>query len=215
MEWLWPSSIISDRVRKSVPPPPILSSSFILTSYPVLNVHHLFPWYPSIAHIVATLCSSALIYFNLLPSNFFSPYFFLSVSYLRRYVEEASAVLVLNSLFGFHLSNKLEDWIIFSSSWYQRNIKTHSHSPYSNKHTHTHRDTHKHSASLSCTGWKMDRCLSGETSPGKCFSSQKSPGYHYNLRLLRLRWEEDVISLPNDQPLGLPHHFVIWKLISL
>lgn len=43
---------------------------------------------------------------------------------------------------GFHLSNKLENWIIFSSSWYQRNIKTHSHSPYTLTNTHTHRDTH-------------------------------------------------------------------------
>lgn len=172
-------SIISDRARRSVPPLlslPILSS-FILTFQPVLNVHLLFP-------LVPIHC----LHWHIMPFPEL-----VCVALLRRRL----AVFVLNSLFGFHLFNRMENWITFSFFV----VKNEAHPLTSHAHWHKH--------SLSSKGWKMDHCLSGETSPGKCFSSQKSPGYHCNLRVLCLRRGEDVITLPNDQPLGALHHFVI------
>lgn len=143
------------------------------------------------------LCSSKLIYFNLLLLVIFSSHF-LHLSYSQWYIEVVLAILVLNSLFRYHVSNELESWINLYSSWYQWHIKIYT--------------SHKHAPSS--TGWKRGCCISGEMSPGKCFSLQKSPAYHHDLRLLC--WcREDVISLYNGQYLGLLLYFVMWKLISL
>lgn len=163
-------------------PSPLFFSCFIHHThfFPVLHVHQAsLPWYSnlSIPHIVVILCSSTLIYFNC-PPDFFSSHFFLHLSYSWWYIEEVLTVLVLNSLFGFHLSNELKNWINFFSSDTKGIWKTHSHTSYTFSCAHTH--------ILSCTGWKRGCCLSGEMSPGKCFPLQKSLGYHRNLWLLSL-----------------------------
>lgn len=80
--------------------------------------------------------------------------------------------------------------------------------------TLTHWKTHVHTHWV-VQGEKMGCCLSGEMSPGKCFPSHESPSYHHNLQPHGWRWQEDVISLPNDRHWGSPHHLVIWKVISL
>lgn len=61
----------------------------------------------------------------------------------------------------------------------------------------------------------MKRCLSGDVSPGKCFSCEKSPRYQCNLSTLCLHDVEDVILLLNYWPSGESGHFVIKKLIGL
>lgn len=66
-----PPSLVTEWDRVSLLPPlPLTLPPLSSNNFTVLHVHHLFPWYPnpSIAHIVVILCSSALIYFNLLPS---------------------------------------------------------------------------------------------------------------------------------------------------
>lgn len=104
------------------------------------------------------------------------------------------AIWVLNSLSGFLLSNKLENWINLSYFVPKGSYGTDP----------------PHSL------WAAQGCyLSGETLLGKSFSPHKSSDYRHILQQLHRSWEDDVISLPNDQPLGSPSHFLIWKLISL
>lgn len=131
VEWLWPSSIISDRVRQSSPLHththlhlvPLFHPHFCpqcLSSPPLVPVHRSY-----CGHIMQLYTYHS----NLISSNFFSSHFFLSPSYMWWYIEEA--ILVLNSQFGVHHSNKVENLINLFSPWYQGDIK---HTP--TPHTH-------------------------------------------------------------------------------
>lgn len=177
-------------VRGRVPPP---SSCLLLLAFihhahffPYPSVHH-GPWCPAslLTHVVVLSCSCRC--FNLLPFVGFH-----LTSWCTCHIKNLLAIWVLNSLSGFLLSNK--HWINLFSFVPKGSYST---------------DT-PHSL------WAAQGCyLSGETSLGKSFSPHKSSDYRHIRQLLHRSWEDDVISLPNDQPLGSPSHFLIWKLISL
>lgn len=201
-----PPSLVTEWDRVSLLPPsrlPFSPSSIHHTHFfTVLHVHYLFPWCPNLffTHIVVILCSfqspapHQLVFITLRPA----PYVFA--------VEYQGSVGYLAFLFPVQLSPILTSRRIELISLLLI--------PQGRNSTLTHWKTHAHTHWV-VQGEKMGCCLSGEMSPGKCFPSHESPSYHHNLQPHGWRWQEDVISLPNDRHWGLPHHLVIWKVISL
>lgn len=114
-----PPSLVTEWDR--VPPLLLFSSCFIHHThfFSVLHVHHPSPdtqIYPSLTLWSYYAALHLSISIPPLPSISFHHTSSCTLLILWWYIEEAPTVLVLNSPFGFHLSNQLKNWINFFSS---------------------------------------------------------------------------------------------------